>query len=305
MFKLIHGLDPKLVDTEVKKHLTNYQKNEINIIKNLDDLNDLYFLSIQSSLFNEPKIHIFYNDKIFSSLEEFKNNEKILTIILEKEINLIFISYTKISTASKISNFLKNIDVIEIKQLNNRNKLIYIESILEKNNLLYDEEILNVLDLKLPNDAQIINNEISKLLLYPHLNLEIVNNLICDYQQANVFDLLKYGFDNDLNKLMKTYESITSSNQDINYLIQILSLQLANLLIFYNLKSLNYSYQQISTYLGLTYYTYKINEELVKKRNKKEIENIINNLYELDIKIKSNLIDKTISFKHFLLKLIR
>lgn len=304
MLILIAGSDSRLIESEIKKIIQKYDLDNVRFIKNNQNISDIYFLTLQTSLFLDPQMYIIYNDEIFNSLDNFKNNEESLELLNNSNSNIIIVTNSKISSANKITNFIKKIKLIEIKEINNKNKLNYINLIAEQKNISISSEYLSILESKLSNNASIIENEIDKLKYCDFIDKNTINHLICDYQESNVFELIQYAFKKESQKLFELYEIVIKSNYDSITIIQIISIQLTNLYLFLKYKGENYYYKDICKYLGLTYYTYQINESLSKLITLDKLIEYINCLYELDLKLKQNLIDKDIVLKYFLLKLI-
>lgn len=84
-----------------------------------------------------------------------------------------------------------------------------------------------------------------------------------------------------------------------------IGLQLSQMLGFIYLRHQGCSSQEIMTLLGLNYYFYQNIAILLKNKSKASIYQMIDALYEVDVKVKKNLIDKNIAFKYFLLKLFK
>lgn len=304
MLTLIVGTDAKLVESEIKKQVKKYNQSNVKVIKNNPNLSEIYFLTLQTNLFLDPDVYVIYNDDIFNSLDNFKINEETLELMNNSDTNIIIASNTKISLAAKIVNFTKKINVIEIKEINNKNKLNYINLAIEQNNIQIPDHCLDMLETKLSNNAQIIENEINKLKYYNYIDEDTINYLVSDYQQSNVFDLVQLALKKESQKLFELYEMVIKNNYDSVAIVQIISLQLTNLYLFLLYKKADYKYQDICKYLNLTYYTYQINESLARLISLEKLTKHIDYLYELDLKLKQNLIDKDNVLRYFLLKLI-
>ena len=305
MLTIIYGQDTKLVNSELKKILQSFNPNEIKIVKDLINFNEFYFSSLQTSLFLLPQVYIFYNNDTFSSLSDFNNNEMLLNETKNNAQNVVIITNKKPSNAGKVTSFLNQVNYYEVKQLTDKNKYSYLQNLLINHNLYLDSDELDLLVNKLPNDASIIENEINKIVNYHDVNLDTIKSLVSDYKQATIFELVSYCFQKDLNNAMLIYEKFFKIDPDLNYIIHMISLQINQIICIYQLKQNNYKYNEICNLLEINYYVYKNIDNILKQQAIEKIIKMIDNLYELDIKIKRNLIDKNQAFKYFLLKLFR
>lgn len=305
MLTVIYGQDTKLVDSELKKILQSFNPDEIKIVKDLTNFNEFYFASLQTSLFLLPQAYVFYSNDIFSSLSDFNNHEGLLNETKNNAQNIVIITNKKPSNASKVTSFLNQVNYYEVKQLTDKNKYSYLQNLLINHNLYLDSDELDLLVNKLPNDACIIENEINKIVNYHDVNLDTIKSLVSDYRQATIFELVSYCFQKDLNSAMLIYEKFFKTDPDLNYIIHMIALQINQIICVYQLQQNNYQYNEICNILEINYYVYKNIDNILRKQAIEKIIKMIDTLYELDIKIKRNLIDKNQAFKYFLLKLFR
>lgn len=305
MLTVIYGRDLKLVNSELKKFLNGVLDHEIQQLKSPATLSDFYLLSMQSSLFAEPKAYIFYGDDILISLEEFNSHEQTLNQLLTSTKNTILVTTKKPSSASKVTSFLKQANYIEVKELTEKNKYNYIKDLITKKNIYLSSDELDLLVSKLPLDANVIEHELNKLFNYSSIDIDVIKHLICDYKQITIFELVSHCFHQDLTSAISNYERFFKTDPDLNYIIHMMALQTSQLLVFYQLKSQGYDYQKICDVLQLNYYGYKNIDRLLTQQSISNIYMLVDYLYDLDIKLKRNLIDKNHAFKYFLLKLFK
>ena len=81
-------------------------------------------------------------------------------------------------------------------------KINFIENFLINKNICFDQTNLNLINVRLPNNAMIIENELNKLIGMQSINNSLVKNLIIDYDTANIFSLLKALIKHDNNQII-------------------------------------------------------------------------------------------------------
>ncbi|MBR2857737.1 hypothetical protein IKE96_00755 [bacterium] len=306
MIKVIYGSDSKLLELELQKELKINNFGPYKVIKDLENFDDLYLATNQINLFLESKTFVFYNNTIFQNIENFLLFEKyLLELINNQEINLLIIYNNKLSLAKKIQEFINKIQVTHVQDLTNEVKADFIMNFLTKNNCVINQDNLDLISNKLPNDAMIIENELSKIIYLNSIDSIVINNLITNYNKANIFSLLKSLVNDNLNQTISDYNKIIAEGEDVFFVFQILSFQAMQLFFLKKLKQINASFAEISSSLKISYYSYKELETLEKMINFNKLTLLLDNLYFFDLKLKNNLYDKNSVFKIFLLKLFK
>lgn len=306
MLKVIYGSDVKLLELELTKEIKKHYFDSIKVIKDLANFTDIYLFTHQINLFEETKAFVFYNNEIFSNLDNFLLIEKYLNEISnDQNINLIILYNNKISLASKIQNFSKQHCFIEVKDLNEEMKINFIENFLINKNISFDQTNLNLINVRLPNNAMIIENELNKLIGMQSINNSLVKNLIIDYDTANIFSLLKALIKHDINQIIVDYNKIISTGEDIFFVFQILSYQAMQIFFLKKMKNNKQTQEEIINSLKINYYSYKNLESLEKMLDFNKLILLLDNLYLFDLKLKNNLYDKNNIFKIFLLNMFK
>lgn len=299
MIKLIKSDDSFLLNNA----LFNELKEKKELIKYYDSISNILIDINQINIFNNNDIKVVKNDRIFSNLESFKQNQKILEQLININETVYFITSAKISSSKEIKEFLKNVQTINVDGINQSNIIYYIENKLKELDVSINNELIQKISSKLICDANIINLELNKLTNLINIDEFIIDKLICDWQSSNVFDLVNLIIKKDKKNILKLYDSLIRQNYDEYALIQILASQLMKLVIQKYLIQMNYSSNQISETLQMNQFVVIKNSILLKNVDLDELNRICDDLYQLDIKIKLSLIDKNKSLKYFLLKL--
>lgn len=299
MIKLIKSDDSFLLNNALFDEL----KDKKELIKYYDSISNILIDINQINIFDDNDIKVVKNDKIFSNLESFKQNQKILEQLININETVYFIISTKISSSKEIKEFLKNVQIINIDSINQSNIIYYIENKLKELNISINNELIQKISSKLICDANIINLELSKLINLTNIDEFIIDKLICDWQSSNVFDLVNLIIKKDKKNILRLYDSLIKQNYDEYALIQILASQLMKLVMQKYLIQMNYLPNQICETLQMNQFVVTKNSILLKNIDLDELNRFCDDLYQLDIKIKLGLINKNKSLKYFLLKL--
>ncbi len=299
MIKLIKSEDSFLLNNA----LLNELQNKKDSIKYYNSIYNILIDINQIKIFENDDIKVIKNDEVFANLDAFKQNQKILEQLLNIDETIYFITNARISSAREIKEFLKNIEIINIDGINQNNITYYIENKLKEFNISISNQLIQKISSKLICDANVINLELSKLVNTTNIDESLVDKLICDWQSSNVFDLVNLILKKDKKNILKLYDSLIKQNYDEYALIQILASQLMKLVMQKNLIKMGYSLNQICEVMKANQFILTKNNILLKNISLEELNQICDELYQLDIKIKLSLIDKNKSLKYFLLKL--
>ncbi len=299
MIKLIKSEDSFLLNNT----LLNELQNKKDSIKYYNSIYNILIDINQIKIFENDDIKVIKNDEVFANLDAFKQNQKILEQLLNIDETIYFITNARISSAREIKEFLKNIEIINIDGINQNNITYYIENKLKEFNISISNQLIQKISSKLICDANVINLELSKLVNTTNIDEYLIDKLICDWQSSNVFDLVNLILKKDKKNILKLYDSLIKQNYDEYALIQILASQLMKLVMQKNLIKMGYSLNQICEVMKANQFILTKNNILLKNVSLEELNQICDELYQLDIKIKLSLIDKNKSLKYFLLKL--
>lgn len=306
MIYLLYGNQNYLIDKKIKELTKNKEIYEIETmdlenssIKEIIDNASTY------SLFSNNKTLIIYNSYMFSSTK--KVDEKDISLLEKyiinpnKDTTLIFIT-DKIDSRKKIvSSFKKHCEVIEYNEIDNINKLV--EDMIKPYKMTNDQ--INLLINRVGNDLYNLDNEIIKIKTYKNNDLiisdEDIINITTKSINVDIFNLI----DNIINKnkdaaLESYYEMLKIGEEPIKILV-ILANQFR---LMYQVKELSkkgYRIFDIMDILDQKQYPIKKAIEKGYKYDSKILLNYLDRLGELDINIKSGLIDKNIGLELFIL----
>ena len=303
MNKLIFSGDFGLIEQELTAILKQNQDKEIVHFEYKDSLLDIVNDINQVSLFSNDKLYVIHNSIFLNTLDEFKKEQDNLEII-KNQTDIIFIdNVEKISTASLVKKYLEGFEIINPKSLTAKTINSYISKIAKQIGLNLTFSQIESIGFKLIPNASIINMELSKLVNYKTINDEIINNVISNYDDANVFKLVEFMFNKQIDQLLVLYDQLIDSKMDPVAIIQMISSQIYRLYLIKQMLDEHKSIDSISYELGIHNFVVSNSVQLIKKYDLNKLQYILNTLYLLDIKIKENFVDKVLALKIFIISL--
>ncbi len=286
--------DYSLTINEIIKELNISDEHILSISFDENTLNKIS----QKSLFNDYKLIIIKEVDFISSKEKVKKQQELIDYILKDNVNYILITNKK-----PLLELNENFKILNIEQLNNKNKEKYINNLLLEKKLVLSEKIIDSLKNKLPDNFLIIRNEINKLalLLITNNNEDDLINSIANYNDENIFNLLNFIFDSDINNVLKIYENLKQKKQDEFQIIATLAYQINQILFIKKMLMSGKSSKMIQEILHIQPFVFNNIKRLCDKNDLAKIMKFVDNLFNLELDIKSMKIDKVIGFKNFLL----
>lgn len=304
MVSLIYSSDLGLIQEQLSSLMKNKSDFKVEYLFGTDGLKALVNDLKQVSLFSEPKIYVLKEATWFTSLEAFKNHQELLNSLLEHESEIIMVlNESKLSSAGMIQDYLKRIQVFALKALTAWNITTYINDLAKKMNLKLTRDQVQQIASKLVPEAAVIQNELSKLQNYKKIDRSLIENVICNYDEANLFKLVEYWLTRQTDKLLVLYDQFIQAKYDPTTLITLLTAQIYRLYLLKQADTDPYlDQEEIKKLFNLTAYSYKANMELISHRDLNQLKYTLSTLYQLDLQIKLNLVDKIWGLKLMLLK---
>lgn len=311
MLYIIYGIEQFLIDQEIKKitnelnadqnNITRYDLENTKIESIIEDANSI-------NLFAENKLIIVDNAYIFTGT----TNKKLIkqnTEELEKYIKNINPSTTLVFIVNK-----EKLDVrkkiyklsLEYGKIIECNKVTSINTMVK--NMLSNYEVsndnINLLIKRVGNNLSIIEQECNKIKTFKDdkiITSDDIINLTSKNIDTDLFHLID-------NIVLKNKEEAIISYHEMIHLGEeplMILINLANQFrIIYQVKQLSkqgYSEMKIADYLEI--HSYRVKKAFEKRHqfSDKQLLNYLNDLADLDYKIKSGGIDKEIGLELFIL----
>lgn len=266
-----------------------------------------------SSLLGDKKAIVVYKPYFLSSEKgkekiESSQDYKVLEAYLDNPSNyndLIFVlEAAKINEKSAlVKKLLKVSRVIEAKEITKEEWPIYITTYFKKSNVLIDEDAIEELSLRVQGDALKFTNEAKKLMLYTdHITLDDIELMVARPLEENAFAIFDNLIKKQNDKAIAIYRDLLVANEEPIRLISLISNQLRLLLEVDYLKSKISSYRDIASELGVHEYRVKLALGHLKLLSRKKIIKKLDELYNLDLDVKSGKVNNYFSFEMFLIK---
>ncbi|VEU59394.1 DNA polymerase III, delta subunit [Mesomycoplasma neurolyticum] len=308
-----YGDERFLINLEVKKVINNYFNYDLVKINDEIEINDFLSKIDNFSLFEKTEIFIISN-LIFLQKNDDNKNKKIIEI-LQKNIqnkNKIFI-FTFLLEKKEVLNknnllfnfLIKNSNFKEISKIKENEIEKYTKKIIESNKLKISN--INFLKLvsKLPNNLDLIVNEIKKLSYFNNEEITelAIDNLVMDFASENDFafieTFIKLDFQNLFNESQK---KINSGVPRSLLLSQINSfLWIVNIVDIFKKK---FSLDELSIKFGIKIFRLKKAELFLNKYSAKKARKLINSCFKIDEKLKKGQISDKLAFDLFFLNFL-
>jgi len=313
MLYLFYGLETFLIENEIKKVLAHHKIDEINISHydlNETLINDIIDDASTISLFSENKAIIINDSYIFTGTT--KNNIEQNIELLEQYLKnynpntvMIFVANSdKLDERKKIVKLIKEIGTIKkIEKSNNLEKIV--KEMFDNYNINFSD--INLLIDRVGKDLGLLNQEITKIKTFKDKDLNVTTEDIINLTNKNIdtdiFQFIDYIINKNKAKALEIYYELLKINEEPIKIIVMIANQIR---IMYQTKELykkGYTEKDIASNLDIHPYRIKLALEKSREYESSKLLNYLNELADLDINIKSGLIDKKLGLELFILQL--
>lgn len=308
MIYLLYGTLEALITDYINKIITKHKINDLNISKyNINDnLTDIIEDANTLSLFDDKKLIVINNNALFVG------KKSVDTIALEKYIInsnpntiLIFVvNEEKLDTRRKLyKNIKEKGEVFEFNKLPNINT--YVKNLFSGYTITNDS--INLLIKRVGNDLNRLKQEIEKIKIYKINDKLITDSDIIDCTvekiDINIFNFIDNIIRKNKSETIKTYKELLKIGEEPIKIIVLLANQFRLMYQSKLLTSKGYSEDDIASLLHAKRYPVHLAIQKSYHYNKEVLIDNLEQLADLDIKIKSGEIDKNLALELFLLRL--
>ncbi|MGZ9800795.1 DNA polymerase III subunit delta [Mycoplasma sp. AC1221] len=292
----INKIKEKFLDENIFTYRENY-----NLLEILDEISS-------ENLFEQPKLFIVYNLNLLTATKTSEKDKEIIEyfkkVFMRQNKNALILVLNQIKYArNNLTDFILNtFKVIELHKINKYEIRTQIGNFIRSKGTKISQSDLIYLLEKLPENLFIIQNEVEKMTSYTdNLTKDIIDDFISDYKLNNQFAFINSIESKDVGKIYQKYlERSSEGDNEITLMSQIFSIfSLADRV--YNLKELEYTDYDIMQQTKLQDWRYKNILQVIKLYGIKKIHNILINLAELDIQLKSSEVPSNVLFETFLI----
>lgn len=237
-------------------------------------------------------------DQDYSVLEEYLDNPSpyndLIFVLEAPKLN---------ERATIVKKLLKVARVFEAKEITKEEWPRFIKQQFKKDGAEIDDDAVYELLNRIQGDASIFLNEEKKLVLYTkHIRLEDVELLVTRPLEENVFAILRYLLKGENDRAIEVYRDLLVENEEPVRLISLISSQLRFISEVKYLKNKGKSSKEIAQTLGVN--EYRVYPALGDANciSTKKMHSKLDELYQLDLDIKSGKVDRFFAFEMFLIK---
>lgn len=270
--------------------IIKYDLEQISICNVIDDINTI-------NLFSDLKVII------CSNLNKIDHEEVLINYLNHQNNNILIITETeKIEEKKKIIKEIRKFSkVIDVSNINLNDYIKYSFEDYKISNMT-----INLLKDYCNSDFNRLKEEINKLKMYKLEEKEIsdadVKKLVKKSLDKNIFDLTDAINKGNKNKIFDIYYELLNNNEDE---IKVLSILANNFRLLYKIKELikDYNDEECISKLKIHPYRFKLLKENSYKYSIEKLLYYLQELGNVDLKIKSGEIDKKTAMELFLLKI--
>lgn len=318
MLYLLFGPQGMILEKQCKKIIKDNLEviDDFHVIKFMADevtIQDIVFEADQTSLTGERKAIIVYHPYFLSTSKtkekiESLQDYKVLMEYLESPntfTDLIFVlEADKLNERSEIVKLLKvKAKVIEAKEITKEEWPRFIQQYFQKLNVSIDPDATSELALRVEGDAMRFVNEAKKLALYTnHITYDDIQTMIARPLEENAFLIYDCLLKKDKSKAISIYRDLLVEGSEPVQLVGMLANQFRLLSEVSYLSTQYSSNNEIARLLGVHEYRVKLSRDHLRRITYKKILKKIDELYQLDLDIKSGVVDRFFAFEMFLIR---
>lgn len=240
----------------------------------------------------------------FESEQDYKEFIKYLKNPNESSELILTILSKDVDEKSEIYKAIKENGKIMVATIPDKDSYrAYIRKYITQNlGVSIDNEAINELALRSGDDIALFQNSAKKLALYTdHITFEDVCLMVARPLEDNAFQLFKYLINNDINDALSLYRDLISANVEPISLVSTLANQFRFLNQVAYLNKSGMSVEQIAKELGVKDVRVSIAKKQIYLISENAIQKTLEDLFQLDMQIKSGLIDRLYAFELFII----
>ena len=322
MIYLIYGNQGPTIKSQIRKiseaFLNGENPDELNFIK-LDGHNFL----VQDTVDECKYVALGYDKKVVSlencyfllkpkprnKIEADQDYETLLNYI-DKEFNdpdaclILSVCSSSVDEKNAIFKLLKEkAKVVQIVDPDERGWNEYVKAYLQKHNIVIDRDAMNELSERTSGDVGLFQNSVQVLTLYTdHIRYKDVTLMVTKPLEDNAFLIFNLLLDNKNAEAVNLFRDLKVKNVEPVTLIGQLANQFRLLSQVMYLSKKRMSKEDIANELKIKPGRVYILSKSIPLVSEAAIRRTLDDLYQLDLDIKSGLVDRHYAFEMFLLK---
>ena len=317
MIYLVYGYQKPLVDKRIKELI-----NQDNLKVSDFDLNvyDLELTSINEllqdlntiPLINDHKVIVGKNPFFLTTNKDIKieNNYDELTNYLNntnEAATLILVAYEKIDLKNEHVKLIKKVgSIIEVEDFKKEDWPSVVAKLFANRQVQISRDGLNLFINKVGQDLSLAINEAEKLATFStNITADDVKMLVSTPLENNVFALTNALVEKDYKKALKTFKDLKIQSHEPIALIAIIASQMRFMYQVLYLSLQKLSEKQIAEELSANPYRVSLTLKNVRKVDEQTLLGVNKQLAQLDLDIKSGIIDRFQGFELFVVNQLK
>lgn len=313
MVYVLYGTIDYLIKKQVNQILTENNIDSVSVSKyNLTNelLKDILSDAETISLFAEKKAIIVENAYIFTGSTNKKNPEQNTTLLekyLEMEnpntILIFIVNNEKLDERKKITKMAKKNGIV--KEFNHVDTIQTVKNLFDEYQI--KDDVIRYLIERVGDNVSLLSNEIEKIKLYKNEDKVItqadIENLTSKSLEMNNFKLIDAIISKNKALAIQLYEERLKLNEEPIAIIIALANQIR---IMYQVKELylmGHTEHDIASNLSIHPYRVKLASQNARKYDANILLKYLEDLANLDIKIKTGQVDKELGLELFILSI--
>lgn len=318
MLYLLFGPQGMILEKQCKKIIKDNIEvlDDFHVMKFMADevtIQDIVFEADQTSLTGERKAIVVYHPYFLSTtktkekIESLQDYQSLLSYLEAPNTmtDLIFVlEADKLNERSEIVCLLKaKAKVIEAKEITKDEWPRFIKQYFDKMNIMIDNDAVNELAIRVEGDAMHFVNEAKKLALYTnHITYDDIQTMVARPLEENAFLIYDCLLKKDKSKAISIYRDLLVEGFEPVTLIGMLANQFRLLSEVSYLNGLYSSNNEIARVLGVHEYRVKLSRDHLRRISYQKILKKMDELYTLDLTIKSGTVDRFFGLEMFLIR---
>lgn len=318
MIYLVYGNQSPTIKSKIKKIAKNnlpfvddinfvkFDASETPIQEVVDECNYLP-LGYEHKVISLENSYFLLKEKGKNKIESEQNYDEFIKYLnspnATTDLIVSVISFSLDEKSEIVKLLKKKATIVEAKDPDEKAYKDYIKRyIVEKLNVTIDNDALNELAIRTAGDVALMKNSADKLALYTNrITFDDVSLMVQRPLEENVYKIFNYLLAGKNNDALMLYKDLRVSNAEPVTLISMLANQfrLLNEVIYLSRKG--FSYSEIGKELGINEIRAKILAGYSYSVGEQKLINILEDLYNLDLNIKSGLVDRFYAFELFLI----
>lgn len=304
----------------IKSHIKHIAKE---VLKEIDNLNYVKLDYLESSfreIIDEASlVALGYDHKVVvvdnatflaKETKSLKNDKEYLEFIsliksLDESITLILaLNDTSIDIKNEIYNYVdSNGKILSLLPVKDEEWVTYVNNQVNKYQLNIARDALYELAKRTAGDVGLFKNTLDKLLIYGEpISMKELNLLVDKPLEDNVFLIYNNLISKHTDMALRVYHDLVDQNVEPIRIISTLGNQFRLLLEIKYLVSIRKSNKEIAEILAIKESRAGVIARQCFNIDEYRIRNALENLYQLDLQIKSGLVDRYYALELFLIK---